>query len=109
MATLDQVLLSHEGNIPPLDGATEWLNSKPLTPEDLRGSAVLVDFWTFTCVNWVRTAPYLRAWDERYRDHGLVVVGVHTPEFPFERDVDSIRAAVEERRLAYPVAVDSDY
>lgn len=104
MATLE-----YESNLPSLAGATEWLNSEPLTPADLRGHVVLVDFWTFTCVNWIRTAPYRRAWDEKYREHGLTVIGVHTPEFPFERDVDSIRAAIDERRLAYPVAVDSDY
>jgi thiol-disulfide isomerase/thioredoxin len=109
MATIDDVRLSHEGNMPSLVGATEWLNSEPLTAADLRGHVVLVDFWTFTCVNWIRTVPYLRAWDAKYRDHGLILIGVHTPEFPFERDVGSIRAAVEERRIAYPVAVDSDY
>ena len=109
MATRENVRLAHEGNMPSLDGATEWLNSEPLTPAALRGHVVLVDFWTFTCVNWIRTAPYRRAWHERYRDHGLVVIGVHTPEFPFETDVDSIRVAIDDRRIAYPVAVDSDY
>lgn len=109
MATVDNIRLSYEGNVPSFDGATEWLNSEPLTAADLRRHAVLVDFWTFTCINWIRTAPYRRAWDERYRDHGLIMIGVHTPEFPFERDVDSIRAAIEERRVTYPVAVDSEY
>jgi thiol-disulfide isomerase/thioredoxin len=108
MATLENVRLSYEGNMPPLAGATEWLNSEPLTATDLRGR-VVVDFWTFTCINWIRAAPYRRAWDEKYREHGLTVIGVHTPEFPLERDVDSIRAAIEGRRIAYPVAVDSDY
>jgi thiol-disulfide isomerase/thioredoxin len=98
-----------ESRLPRFDGATAWLNSAPLTAEDLRGHVVLIDFWTFTCINWIRTAPYLRAWDDRYRKHGLIMIGVHTPEFPFETDVDSISAAIEERRLAYPIAVDSDY
>ena len=84
MAALDNVRLSHEGNVPSFGGATGWLNSEPLTAADLRGHVVLVDFWTFTCINWIRTAPYLRAWDAKYRDHGLIVIGVHTPEFPFE-------------------------
>jgi thiol-disulfide isomerase/thioredoxin len=101
--------LSAEGRLPDFDGATEWLNSEPLTMADLQGHVVAVDFWTFTCINWIRTVPYLRAWDEKYRDRGLIVVGAHTPEFPFETDVDSIRRHVEERGIAYPVAVDSDY
>lgn len=109
MAILDNLRRPSEGNMPSLAGATEWLNSEPLTETDLRGHVVAIDFWTFTCINWIRTAPYRRAWDERYRDQGLIVIGVHTPEFPFETDVDSIRAAIEERRIAYPVAVDSDY
>ena len=108
MALLDKLRLSHEGNMPPLSGATAWLNSDPLTAADLEGHVVLIDFWTYTCINWIRTAPYRRAWHERYRDDGLIVIGVHTPEFPFERDVDSIRVAIEEREIAYPVAVDSD-
>jgi thiol-disulfide isomerase/thioredoxin len=102
-------LLSAEGRLEAFEGATEWLNSEPLAPADLRGRVVLVDFWTFTCINWIRTAPYRRAWDERYREHGLTIIGVHTPEFPFERDVESIRASIDERQLTYPVAVDSDY
>lgn len=101
--------LPFESDSPGLDGATGWLNSAPLTPADLDGHVVLIDFWTFTCINWIRTAPYLRAWDDRYRDRGVMMIGVHTPEFPFETDVDSIRAAIDERGLAYPVAVDSDY
>src|SRR3712207_2435569 len=101
MATLQDVRLSYEGNIPSLAGATEWIGSQPLERDDLRGSIVLFDFWTFTCVNWIRTAPYRRAWAERYGDYGLIVVGVHTPEFPFETDVDGIRTAIrsEERRV----------
>ena len=98
-----------EGRLPGFDGATGWLNSQPLKPDDLRGKVVLVDFWTYTCINWLRTLGYVRAWFEKYADAGLVVVGVHTPEFPFERDVDNVRAAVEEMRVAYPVALDSDY
>jgi thiol-disulfide isomerase/thioredoxin len=109
MALLDRLHLSAKGNVPSLSGATAWLNSEPLTAADLEGRVVLFDFWTFTCINWIRTAPYRRAWDERYREHGLTIVGVHTPEFPFERDLDSIRASIEERRIAYPVAVDSEY
>jgi thiol-disulfide isomerase/thioredoxin len=109
VAILDNLRRFYEGNMPSLSGATEWLNSEPLTEADLRGHVVAVDFWTFTCINWIRTAPYRRAWYETYREHGLIVIGVHTPEFPFERDGDSIRLAVEEREIAYPVAVDSDY
>jgi thiol-disulfide isomerase/thioredoxin len=95
--------------MPQLDGATGWLNSEPLTPEGLRGRVVLVQFWTYTCINWLRTLPYARAWAEKYRDAGLVVLGVHTPEFSFERDVDNIRAAVASRGISYPVAIDSEY
>jgi thiol-disulfide isomerase/thioredoxin len=97
------------GTMPSLDGATAWLNSPPLTTEGLRGRVVAVDFWTYTCINWLRTAPYRRAWHEAYRDAGLVVLGVHTPEFPFEHDVDNVRRAITDRRITYPVAVDSDY
>jgi thiol-disulfide isomerase/thioredoxin len=98
-----------EGSMPPLTGATEWLGSPPLTPAGLRGSVVLVDFWTYTCINWLRTLPYLRAWAERYRDRGLVVIGVHTPEFTFEHDLDNVRRAVKDLRVDYPVVVDNDY
>jgi thiol-disulfide isomerase/thioredoxin len=108
MGILDKLRLS-EGHVPSLDGATEWLNSEPLTAEGLRGHVVAFDFWTFTCINWIRTAPYRRAWYEKYRDQGFVMIGVHTPELPFEQDVDSIRIHIEERGIAYPVAVDSDY
>jgi hypothetical protein len=109
MGILDKLHLSSEGRVPSLDGAVEWLNSEPLMREDLRGHVVAFDFWTFTCINWMRTAPYRRAWYEKYRDQGFILIGVHTPEFPFEQDVDSIRTHVAERRLEYPVAVDSDY
>jgi thiol-disulfide isomerase/thioredoxin len=98
-----------EGRLASFDGASAWINSEPLTPAGLHGKVVLVDFWTYTCVNWLRQLPYVRAWADRYADDGLVVVGVHTPEFGFERDVDNIRAAVELRRIGYPVAVDSMY
>ena len=98
-----------EGRLPGFDGATGWLNSRPLSADDLRGKVVLVDFWTYTCTNWLRTLGYVRAWFEKYADRGLVVVGVHTPEFPFERDVENVRQAVEAMRVAYPVALDSSY
>ena len=92
-----------------LDGAAQWLNSEPLTGAGLRGRVVLVQFWTYTCINWIRTLPYVRAWAERYKDHGLVVVGAHAPEFPFERNVDNVREAVRDMRIDHPVAIDSDY
>jgi thiol-disulfide isomerase/thioredoxin len=92
-----------------LGRAVEWLNSPPLSAADLRGKVVLVDFWTYTCINWRRTLPHLRAWADKYRDHGLVIVGVHTPEFRFESDIDNIRRAVREQDIGYPVAVDSRY
>jgi len=95
--------------MPGFDGATGWLNSPPLTPAGLQGRVVLVDFWTYTCINWLRTLPYVRAWAAEYRDDGLVVVGVHTPEFTVEQDVDNVRRAVESRGITYPVALDSGY
>jgi thiol-disulfide isomerase/thioredoxin len=95
--------------LPGFDGATRWLNSEPLAPADLSGKVVLVDFWTYTCINWLRTLAWVRAWAERYEDQGLVVVGVHTPEFPFERDEDNVREAVKEMRVEYPVALDPDF
>ena len=98
-----------EGTLPSLAGATTWLNSQPLTPEALRGKVVVVDFWTYTCINWQRTEPYVRAWAEKYKDQGLVVIGVHTPEFGFEKNVENIRPALKMFRIEYPVAVDSDY
>jgi len=98
-----------EGSLPALSGATTWLNSQPLTREALRGKVVLVDFWTYTCINWQRTQPYVRAWAAKYKDQGLVVIGVHTPEFEFEKNVDNIRPALAMFRVEYPVAVDSDY
>jgi len=98
-----------EGRMPPFDGATGWLNSQPLTPDDLRGKVVLVEFLTYTCINWLRTMPYVRAWSEKYKDSGLVVVGVHTPEFPFEKDVENVRHAIDDMRIEFPIAIDSDY
>jgi thiol-disulfide isomerase/thioredoxin len=95
--------------IPSLGGATGWLNSEPLGPAELHGQVVLVNFWTWTCINWLRQEPYVRAWSQAYRDDGLVVVGVHTPEFSFEHDIDGVRRANEERAIDYPVAVDNDY
>ena len=101
--------LVNEGTLPSLSGATEWINSPPLTSEGLRGKVVLVDFWTYTCANWTRTLPYIRAFAEKYRDQGLVVIGAHTPEFPFEHDVDNIRWYAKTMGVNYPIAVDSDY
>lgn len=101
--------LEDEEDIPTLDGATGWLNTQPLTTDTLRGKVVAVDFWTYTCINWLRTLPYIRAWNQQYLSHGLVVLGVHTPEFPFERDVENVQRAVQEMRVTYPVAIDNDY
>jgi thiol-disulfide isomerase/thioredoxin len=103
------VQLPIEGELPSIGGATEWLNSPPLTAAGLRGKVVLINFWTYTCVNWRRTLPYVRAWAERYKDRGLVVIGVHTPEFDIEKNVESIRHAAQEMRIDYPIAIDSDY
>jgi thiol-disulfide isomerase/thioredoxin len=100
---------SLEGRFPSLAGATGWLNSQPLTPEELRGKVVLVDFWTYTCINWLRTEPYVRAWSQAYRDDGLVVLGVHTPEFSFEHEIERVRQATNEREIQYPVALDNEY
>jgi thiol-disulfide isomerase/thioredoxin len=99
----------HRTHIPSLDGATEWLNSEPLDPAELRGSVVLVNFWTLTCINWLRQEPFVRAWSQAYRDDGLVVIGVHTPEFTFEHELDGVRQATKERAIDYPVALDNDY
>jgi thiol-disulfide isomerase/thioredoxin len=102
-------LLRTEGHLPGFDGATGWLNSPPLTTADLRGKVVFVDFWTYTCINWLRTLAYVRAWAETYEDQGLVTVGIHTPEFPFERNVDNIREAAKDMNVEYPIAIDSEY
>jgi thiol-disulfide isomerase/thioredoxin len=92
-----------------LEFANEWLNSPPLTAPALRGKVVLIDFWTYTCINWLRQLPYVRAWAEKYKDQGLVVIGVHAPEFQFERNVDNVRRAVTDMKLAYPVAIDNEF
>jgi thiol-disulfide isomerase/thioredoxin len=105
----DDTFLPDEGRLPGFDGATGWLNAEPLTPAGLRGRVVLVQFWTYTCINWLRTLPYVRAWDAKYREHGLTVIGVHTPEFGFERTVDNIVAAARDEGVPYPIAIDSDY
>jgi thiol-disulfide isomerase/thioredoxin len=97
------------GALAALDPAPVWLNSEPLTAAALRGRVVLVDFWTYSCVNWLRTLPYVRAWAERYRDRGLVVVGAHAPEFGFEHDLDNVRRAVAELDVGYPVVIDNDF
>ena len=101
--------LAIESDLPSFAGATGWLNSSPLTGNDLRGKVIVVEFWTYTCINWLRTEPYVRAWAEKYKDKGLVVIGVHTPEFPFEKDVDNIRKAAKDMKIDYPIAIDSDY
>jgi thiol-disulfide isomerase/thioredoxin len=98
-----------EGTIGSFDGATAWLNSPPLTSASLRGHVVVVQFWTYTCINWLRTQAYFRAWGQRYRDHGLITIGVHTPEFKFEHDLDNVRWAVEARKIDYPVAIDNAF
>jgi thiol-disulfide isomerase/thioredoxin len=92
-----------------LERANAWLNSPPLTAADLRGKVVLIDFWTYTCINWRRTLPYILAWNDKYRSQGLVVIGVHAPEFSFEKDPANVRQAVEDMHIDYPVAVDSDH
>ncbi|MCS3416433.1 cytochrome c biogenesis protein CcdA/thiol-disulfide isomerase/thioredoxin [Pseudomonas sp. BIGb0450] len=98
-----------EGQLPPLDGAVQWLNSEPLTAEALKGKVVLVDFWTYSCINCLRTLPYVKAWAEKYRDQGLVVIGVHAPEFAFERDVNNVTKAMKDLGITYPVAIDNNY
>jgi thiol-disulfide isomerase/thioredoxin len=96
-------------HMPSLGGATAWVNSEPLEPAGLRGRVVLVNFWTLTCINWLRQEPYVRAWSQAYRDHGLLVIGVHTPEFSFEHEIDGVRRATAVRAIDYPVAADNDY
>jgi thiol-disulfide isomerase/thioredoxin len=97
------------GEFPQLDGATAWLNTEPLTPAGLRGRVVVVQFCTFSCVNWLRTLPYVRAWVERYRDDGLVLIGAHSPEFPFEHDVEKVQQALDGLGIEYPIAMDNDF
>jgi thiol-disulfide isomerase/thioredoxin len=105
----EEVALPVEGRLPSFEGATGWLNSDPLTPEGLHGRVVLVDFWTYTCVNWLRTLPYRRAWAAKYRDDGLTLIGVHTPEFDFEGNIDNVIAQSRLLGVEYPIAVDSGY
>jgi cytochrome c biogenesis protein CcdA/thiol-disulfide isomerase/thioredoxin len=101
--------LSVEGGLPALDGAVEWINSPPLTKEGLKGKVVLIDFWTYSCINCLRALPYVKAWAEKYKDKGLVVIGIHSPEFAFERNPANVKRAVRDLKITYPVAVDSDY
>ena len=98
-----------EGPLPMLSGAVEWLNSPPLTAEGLKGKVVLVDFWTYSCINCLRAIPYVRAWAEKYKDQGLVVIGVHAPEFAFEKNIGNVKKAVSDLKIDYPVAIDNDY
>src|SRR6266849_6971748 len=103
------VQLPIEGEMPSLSGVTAWLNSPPLSVADLGGKVVLIDFWTYTCINWLRTLSYVRTWAEKYQEHGVVVIGVHTPEFSFEHDLENVRRAAKDMRVAYPIAIDNDY
>ena len=98
-----------EGELASLRGASAWLNSQPLTASGLQGKVVLIDIWTYTCINWLRTLPYVRAWAEKYKPSGLVVIGVHSPEFPFEHDLDNVRRAAKAMRVEYPIAIDNDF
>ena len=102
-------MFSSDSPLSALDRAPVWLNSEPLTADGLRGRVVLVDVWTYSCINWLRTLPYVRAWHERYGDRGLVVVGVHAPEFGFEHDLDNVSRAVSELGVGYPVVIDNDF
>ena len=108
LITSKPFLASGTSDLASLGRATAWLNSAPLTAADLQGKVVLVDFWTYTCINWLRTLPYVRAWAAQYKDQGLVVIGVHTPEFSFEQDIDNVRRFVKETGIEYPVAIDND-
>ncbi|OGN51313.1 MAG: cytochrome C biogenesis protein [Caulobacterales bacterium RIFOXYB1_FULL_67_16] len=108
-APTDLANLPVEGTMPPLTGAVTWINSPPLTPDQLRGKVVVVDFWTYSCINCLRALPYVRAWAEKYRDQGLVVIGVHTPEFAFEKSEANVREAVNRLGVTYPVAMDNDF
>src|SRR6476619_1951332 len=98
-----------EGHLPSLGGANDWLNSPPLTADGVRGKVVVVNFCTYSCINWLRSLPAVRAWAEAYRAHGLVTIGVHTPEFDFEHDVEQVRRALADMRVDYPIAMDNDY
>src|SRR3954452_3981675 len=94
---------------PSFNGATSWLNTQPLNLTDLRGKVVLIDFWTYTCINWRRTLPYIREWASKYKDQGLVVIGVHTPEFTFEYKLDNVQSAIKQMNIGYPVVADNNY
>jgi thiol-disulfide isomerase/thioredoxin len=106
---VEQLPLGKEGSLPSLDGAVAWLNSKALSRSDLKGKVVLIDFWTYSCINCLRAIPYVEAWSEKYKNDGLVVIGVHTPEFAFEKDRANISKALQELKVTYPIAIDSDY
>ena len=108
MITVTPFRPSSASDLASLRGATAWLNSEPLTAAALQGRVVLIDFWTYTCINWLRTVPYVRAWAARYKEQGLVVIGVHTPEFSFEEDIDNVRKAAQERGVTYPIAIDNN-
>jgi cytochrome c biogenesis protein CcdA/thiol-disulfide isomerase/thioredoxin len=108
-AGTEQIQLTNEGPLPSLDGAVSWLNSAPLTRDSLKGKVVLIDFWTYSCINCLRAIPYVEAWSEKYKDDGLVVIGVHTPEFAFEKDRSNVSKAVQDLKITYPVAIDSNY
>ena len=108
-ATPELVALLAEGELASLADATTWLNTAPLSEAGLRGKIVLVDVWTYTCINWLRQLPYIRAWAERYKDQGLVVIGVHAPEFAFEHNLDNVRQAAKDLKVGYPVAVDNEF
>jgi thiol-disulfide isomerase/thioredoxin len=101
--------MANQGELASLERATEWLNSPPLTPSALQGKAVLIDFWTYTCINWRRTLPYVRAWADKYKDQGLVVIGIHAPEFAFEKNLNNVRWAVKDMGINYPVVLDNDH
>jgi thiol-disulfide isomerase/thioredoxin len=103
------IRLPVEGKLPSLRNASAWLNSDPLTASGLRGKVVLVEFWTYSCINWRRQLPYVRAWAEKYKDQGLVVIGVHAPEFSFEKNIENVRQAAKETRIDYPIALDNDH
>src|SRR6266516_1040592 len=103
------IQLPIEGELSSLSGATVWFNSSPRAAADLRGKVVLIDFWTYTCINWLRTLFYVCAWAEKYRDHGVVVIGVHTPEFSFEHDLENVRRVAKDMKVEYPIAIDNDY
>jgi len=109
LLTAAMASLPVEGRLPPLGGATGWLNSQLLTAADLRGKVVLIDFGTYTCINWIRSLPYVRGWAEKYKYRGLAVIGVHTPEFRFEKDVDNVRRAAKDMKIDFPIAIDNDY